>query len=107
MYERWRVKVKVEARLTSRLTLTRMRESKHRVYGTRANVNLYHVTTFSIYLSFTVHTCTKIGRFTTIQSLTIVFICSFLILKISQLESHVCRERDAYSLYCLLSFSQN
>ena len=33
MNERWRVKVKVEARLTSRLTLTRMRESKHRVYG--------------------------------------------------------------------------
>ena len=33
MHERWRVKVKIETRLTSRLSLTRMKESKHRVYG--------------------------------------------------------------------------
>ena len=41
------------------------REIKHRVYGKRqtANVNLYHVTKFSNYLSFTVHyNCTKIGK---------------------------------------------
>ena len=64
------------------------------------NVNLYHVTKFSLYLSFTVHyNYTKIGRFPPILSIRIVlavFVCSFLILKISQLESHVavCRKRD-------------
>ena len=61
-----------------------------------ANVNLYHVTKFSTLLSFTVHyNYTKICRFMLILSLKIVlssliFICSFLILKISQLESHDC-----------------
>ena len=60
-----------------------------------ANVNLYHVTKFSIYLSFTVYSYSKIGKFTPILSIRIVlkavFICAFLILKLSQLESHVCR----------------
>ena len=61
-----------------------------------ANVNLYHVTKFSTLLSFTVHyNYTKICRFMLILYITIVlssliFICSLLILKISQLESHVC-----------------
>ena len=60
-----------------------------------ANVNLYHVTKFSIYLSFTVHySYTKIGRFTSILSIRIVLSCLYLlllILTICQLESHVRR----------------
>ena len=44
-----------------------------------ANVNLYHVNKFPIFLSFTVH----------------VFICSFLIMKLCQLESHICQKRNA------------
>ena len=40
----------------------------------RWNVNLYHVTKFSIYLSFTVYyNYTKIGRFTPILSITICY----------------------------------
>ena len=43
-----------------------------------ANVNLYHVTKFSIYLSFTVHyNNTKIGRFTPILSVRIVLSCFY------------------------------
>ena len=51
------------------------REIKHRVFGKRqtANVNMCHVTKFSIYLSFTVYYIyAKIGRFTPILSITIV-----------------------------------
>ena len=67
-----------------------------------ANVNLYHVTTFYIYLSFTAHyNYSKIGRFTPILSITIVLNCFDLLIsphfsfwkieKVSQFESHVCR----------------
>ena len=56
-----------------------------------ANVNLYHVTKFPLYSLFTIHyKKTKIGGFTPMLSIRIVFICSFLILKISHLESQVC-----------------
>ena len=61
------------------------------------------MTKFPLYLSFTVqYNYTKNGRFTPILSITIVLItvcvCSFLILKISQLESQVCRKHSSISL---------
>ena len=46
-----------------------------------ANVNLRHVTKFSIYLSFTVYYIyAKIGRFTTILSITIVLSWFYLLI---------------------------
>ena len=46
-----------------------------------ANMNLYHVTKFSIYLSFTVHyNHTKSGRFTPFPSITIVLSCFYLLI---------------------------
>ena len=46
-----------------------------------ANMNLYHVTKFSIYLSFTVHyNCTNSGRFTPFLSITIVLSCFYLLI---------------------------
>ena len=45
---------------------------------------LYHVTKFSVYLSFTVHTCTKIGRSTPIRSLTIVLSCFYQLISHSE-----------------------
>ena len=44
-------------------------------------MNLYRVTKFSIYLSFTVHyNYTKIGRFTPILSIRIVLLCFYLLI---------------------------
>ena len=46
-----------------------------------ANMNLYHLTKSSIYLSFTVHyNYTKIGRFTPFLSITIVLSCFYLLI---------------------------
>ena len=57
------------------------------------NVNLYHVTKFSIYVSFTVHyNYTKIGRFTPILSITIVLSCFYLLIShFENLTFSVCR----------------
>ena len=46
-----------------------------------ANVNLYHVTKFSIYLSFTIYyNYPKIGKFTLILSIRIVLRCFYLLI---------------------------
>ena len=46
-----------------------------------ANLNLYHVTKFAIYLSFTVYyNYMKISRFTPILSMTIVLSCFYLLI---------------------------
>jgi len=46
-----------------------------------ANMNLYHVTKFSIYLSFTVHyNYTKSVKFTPFLSITIVLSCFYLLI---------------------------
>ena len=74
------------------------------VYDRTANAKLYLVTKFPFIcrLLFIIYNCTKIGRFTPILSIRIflitVFVCSFLILKISQLKSHVCRKHSSISL---------
>ena len=50
------------------------------VFTANANVNLYHVTNFFIYLSFTVHyNYKKISRFTPILYIRIVLSCFYLL----------------------------
>ena len=58
------------------------REIKHRVFGKRQTwICQCYVTKFSIYLSFTVYYIyTKIGRFTPILSITIVFSWFYLLI---------------------------
>ena len=49
-------------------------------FTANVNVNLYHVTNFFIYLSFTVHyNYKKISRFTTIIYIRIVLSCFYLL----------------------------
>ena len=59
------------------------------------NVNLYHVTTFTLYLLLTAHyQYTEISCFTPVLSMKIAlaaFVSSFSILRNSQLRSDVCR----------------
>ena len=58
-----------------------MREIKHRVYGKKANANLYHVTKFSLFSSFTVHDFNKIvSCFTPVLSISIVLTCFYLLI---------------------------
>ena len=50
-----------------------------------ANVNLYHLSKFSIYLSYTVHcNYTKIGKLTPILSIRIVLSCFYLLISHSE-----------------------
>ena len=70
-----------------------------------ANVNLYHLTKFSLYLSFTVYYLNKtISRFTLVSSINIVlnsfylFIFYFQDILNLKLTFVVCRERDSKSL---------
>ena len=63
-----------------------------------AKANLYHVTKFPIYLSFTVHhfylLISRFAQFLSIRIVLSCFIRSYSILRNSQLESDVCRFPD-------------
>ena len=55
-------------------------EIKNHVYGKRQR-NLYHVTKFYVFLSFTVHYfCTKISRFSRVLSIRFVLGCFYLLI---------------------------
>ena len=73
-------------------------EIKDRVYGKRQTENLFHVTKFPLYLSFTVHyNYTKICRVIPIISIRIVLSCSSHIQKFLNLNLTfaIVRKRDA------------
>ena len=78
-------------------------EIKHRVTANGKREFVYHLTKFSIFLSFTVHYIyTKIGRFTPILSTKIVLSCLYLLIPLFEFFSACisrlpfqCRKRDA------------